>query len=234
MISHDYKCIFIHIPKAAGQSIENVFLTSLGLDWNNREKLLLKSNTDPDKGPPRLAHLTAEEYVRCNYISSELFDSYFKFTFVRNPWARIVSEYKYRYSKQYDFNTFLYEKFPQVGDDCYEKFTAKYRHIIPQYDFLFDRNGKQLVDFIGRFENIQEDFNLICQKTNIPQQILPHKNKSSASLSEKIINKIKPDFFKVKTQKKIKYTEYYDQKSRNYVAKLYNKDIETFKYQFED
>ena len=54
VISHEHRCVFVHIPKCAGQSIETVFLEDLGLDWSNRSILLLRPNECPDIGPPRL------------------------------------------------------------------------------------------------------------------------------------------------------------------------------------
>lgn len=106
MICHHHKCIFIHIPKTAGQSIEHVFLDLLGLTWETRAPLLLRFNDRKELGPPRLAHLKANDYVNFKYISEELFNSYFKFSFVRNPWSRLVSFYNYR--KYYLFYNFKY------------------------------------------------------------------------------------------------------------------------------
>ena len=92
MLCHKYKCIYIHIPKAAGKSIQHVFAKQLGLGSKKGSDLLVGMNANPDSGPPDLSHLKASEYVQLGYLSQEKFDSYFKFSFVRNPWDRIVSE----------------------------------------------------------------------------------------------------------------------------------------------
>ena len=79
MISKTHKTIFVHIPKVAGQSIETMFLEDLGPNWKARHRLLLRKKNTFEKGPKRLAHLTAGQYTEFNYITSEEFNQYFKF-----------------------------------------------------------------------------------------------------------------------------------------------------------
>ena len=61
MISHRHQCVFVHVPKTAGISIEHVFLAQYGLTWDERAPLLLRFNPDPALGPERLGHLTATD-----------------------------------------------------------------------------------------------------------------------------------------------------------------------------
>jgi len=234
MISHQDKCIFIHIPKVAGQSIEDVFVKRMGLEWQQRAVLLLRPNDNPLKGPPRLAHLMADEYVKYQYVTPEIFNSYLKFSFVRNPWERLVSEYNYRYllghkAYQNGFRHFVLNQFPEAKDDNYQNARDNYRHVIPQTSFLYDNNGKCLVDFVGRFESLQGDFDFICKKLNIDVIKLGHKNKTQ---NNSWIIQIK-NLFKLNDSKRKHYSEYYDDDTFEFVEKYYQNDITNFNYKFE-
>ncbi|MCJ8294464.1 MAG: sulfotransferase family protein [Colwellia sp.] len=224
MISNFDNCLFVHIPKVAGQSIESVFLERAGLTWQQRQQMLLKHNDNPKYGPPRLAHLTALEYVELGYLSQSEFDKMYSFAFVRNPWDRLVSEYLYR---QYrcSFNDFLFKFFPIKSNDDYAIGKDLYRHVIPQVEFLCDNKGKLLVDFVGKFENISEDFAKVTTKITGKSLSLPHRNKSSEHKIKKLLSFSK--------RKKQHYSEYYNKESRVFVADLYRQDIELFAYEFE-
>ena len=162
MISHKHSTIFVHIPKNAGQSVEQVFLNDLGLSWEDRIVLLMGINTSPNIGPPRLAHLLARDYIEKSFISQELFDQYFKFAIVRNPWSRVYSFYKFLTKQRIEFNKFLKHRFYK------DYFTSdKYSWFVrPQADYLFDDNDQLLVNYVGRFESIDEHFNHI--NINLP------------------------------------------------------------------
>ncbi len=234
MICHQYRCLFVHVPKTAGMSIEHFFLARLGLTWAQRAPLLLKGNDDPARGPPRLEHLGAAEYVRLGYVSRAQFDTYFKFAFVRNPWDRLVSEYKYRgYPVKVDFKTYLFKRFPAPG------WTDLYCHVVPQYDFLHDESGRLLVDFVGRYERLQEDFDRVCVRLGIPPEPLPLVNRSLEARWPDSIRELRRRVRRAvwsheKRHTFPHYTRYYDDESRALVERMFQRDIETFNYVFGD
>lgn len=233
MICHHNKCIFIHIPKNAGQSIEHVFLNRLNLTWETRAPLLLRYNDMPELGPPALAHLKADEYVANKYLTQEMFDEYFKFAFVRNPWSRMISIYKYLgFNKKSDFKTFLTGAFKD------KIFNERYWFVGPQSNYLYTENDDLLVDFVGKFENLQDDFDYVCEKIGIPKTQVPHVNESKDNnaiftLNPKaLIRNIYYDIKKKNIPGFKRYQDYYDQESIDLVAELYKRDIELFKYDF--
>ena len=231
MISHQDNCLFVHIPKVAGQSIESVFLQQANLTWEEREQLLLKPNSNPKKGPPRLAHLTAEEYMALGYLTPEAFSKLFKFTIVRNPWDRLVSEYLYK-KHIYSFKDFIFKHFPEQGVDDYQNHNGLYRHVMPQYQFIYDKEGKCLVDYVGKFEALQKHFSVISQKVFNQPLELPHKNKTQhSSVIGRTVDKLKKSLDG--THNKKHYSSFYDDETQAWVAEFYAKDIALFAYQFK-
>jgi len=234
MLLQNQKLLFVHVPKVAGQSIESYFLNKEGLNWNSRQKLLLKKNENPEKGPPRLAHLKAHEYLKLNYLSESEFDSYFKFSFVRNPWSRMVSFYKYSgFQSLTSFENFILK----ILDRLIEKEGWFYA---PQHEFTH-YHGEQLVDFIGRFESLNTDFGKVLNKLGYAEDEPPHVNSSSKKSG---IELYKYSIYLIKRYPQLisclskgssgkKYQEYYNHKSRKKIEVLYEKDIELFNYKFE-
>ena len=232
MLSHHHKCIFIHIPKNAGQSIEHVFLTELGLSWENRAPLLLRPNNKPALGPPRLAHLRASDYVKCMYTPQDMFDAYTKFAFVRNPYSRMVSFYRYlKYNQYVDFPTFVKDYLRQ------KVLEQDYWFVGPQYEYLYSEDGKTcLVDFVGKFESLQSDFDKVCELMGAPAKPVPHVNDSKLVENKPIVSarkRVKDLWAKVTDNQIPKYKnfeDYYDDDSREIVADIYARDFELFGY----
>jgi hypothetical protein len=159
MLSHQHKTIFVHIPKCGGQSIETLFLDDLGLDWKSRAPLLLRPNKDPKLGPPRLAHLLAHEYLHFNYVTEAQFSDYFKFSYIRDPYARAISLYNYLDVKM-SLGTFVADWLPgqfRLAESYKEyphEFQGEYYFVRPQSDYIFGENGEMLVDKCYKLEEI--------------------------------------------------------------------------------
>jgi len=231
MICKPFRCIFVHIPKTAGRSIEMFFINKLKLDRESiahREQLLITDNDDPTQGTQKLSHLSASEYIGCGHVSQQDFSDYYKFSFVRNPWARLVSEYRYRnFLSHKSFKDFVLNKLPKPGLD------DKYRHVMPQTDMLYDENGKLLVDFVGKFESLQQDFTTVCSNLGFEDSKLSHIN-SSDKKSRELKRKFRNIVYRNGESNLRNYVEFYDAETREAVADLYRADIENFAYSFED
>jgi hypothetical protein len=207
------------------------FMSKLGLDRDNdsdRTQLLITNNEDPAKGPEKLSHLSAVEYLQCGHISRDEFSSYYKFSFVRNPWSRLVSEYRYRnFLSHKSFKDFVLNKLPSPGMD------DKYRHIMPQTDMLYDADGTLLVDFVGKFEQLDKDFKQVCDRLGFDHTTLPHVN-SSDKKSREVRRKFRNFIHHNNEANLSSYVDFYDDETLDFVSHLYRKDIENFDYSFED
>lgn len=172
-------CVFIHIPKAAGTSV-------------------LQTLAGTDGFIPR-DHSTIEEF---KIASTPLLNDFFSFTIVRNPLDRIDSVYRYlkkggNGTNDLELSKFINSNFPTLNDYILEYLDKDIIHAYkltkPQYTFVCDEKYKVLVDFVGRFESINEDFSQISKKLNLKRE-LPHSNKSEVmplAISEEAKEKIK-------------------------------------------
>jgi len=215
-ISHEHRCVFVHIPKTAGTSIEQALGMYGNWEVEDRHALfgLISSGILLDKGflSSFLQHLTYPQILSL-YQKGEIAD-YFSFSVVRNPWDRMVSAYS-------SLDTHLISTARAQGIDL-ERLTfaefleqstiIKHIHLLPQHEFITDDSGRQLVDFIGRFETFTTDFALICDRLGV-NSALPHANRSV-------------------TRKDFDYRQYYSRKSRRLIEEIYAMDIELFGYRF--
>src|SRR5262249_28630742 len=129
-------------------------------------------------------HYTAWEY-RVIFGRSD-FNSYFKFAFVRNPWDRLYSAYSYlkdggwnendriwaaeNLAEISDFNVFVNEWLTPERLDAHI-------HFWPQSRFICDGAGRPLIDYLGYFEMIENDFNHVAKRMQVPAT-LEHVNAS--------------------------------------------------------
>mgnify|MGYP006109806165 CR=1 FL=1 len=178
--------VFIHINKTGGSSIEKAL--GVGLD-----------------------HSTALE--KYSQLGRKAWEKKYKFTIVRNPWDKVVSHYHYRVLTN---QTGLKDKsisFDEWLKLCYvdrnPKFFDQAKMFQPQIKWLVDEHDQLLVDFVGRFENLGEDFRKICQSLNL-KLTLGHKKKSNRQ----------------------SYRDYYSSENRDLIADKFASDIQFFDYHF--
>ena len=209
LISDSHEFIFLRMRKVASTSM----------------KAILSPLCLPRPGG-RWAHLKSRAWLEWNYhkyvfrahddiraaqrrMPAEKFNRYFKFAFVRNPWNRLVSEYEFllkrpqhgrhaRVKKLDDFKQFIQMQIPR--GDAY------------QINMLCDRNGELLMDFVGKLENLQADWQTVCERIGIPHQALPVTNATQRG----------------------NFQDYYDDESRRLVAEHWDREIKLFGYSFDD
>lgn len=187
------KCIFIHITKTAGTSVAKSLFGYLPY------------------------HYKAIDY-RVIY-GRKKFNKYYKFAFVRNPWDRVYSAYRYlktggwndddqawaesNFSEFSDFNQFIENWLNKEN-------IKKHIHFTHQHEFICDTKDKLLVDYLAYFETINDDFTKIANHLNIKADIGYHNANPADS-----------------------YLNVYNEKSKDIVANVYSKDISMFGYNFK-
>ena len=184
MISPKHRVIFIHIPKCAGQAVENLFLHDLNLSWDERDTLCLRRKRPEEQGPERLAHLFAWEYVEHGYISAIDYATFFKCAIIRDPADRFLSELNFRQvalcsHREWAPSSGIAERYIKTVQQSHKPESDYVRHIEPQTNFLFDKAGKKLlVDCIIPFENITSEMPLILSPYLRRRPVLRVINKS--------------------------------------------------------
>ena len=222
MISREHKTIFVHIQKTAGTSMEK----KLGLfdkpyrgvqdhrkirDYEQlpyRRKSLRRCWNNFKRGNFSRSYKYANNFVFPELTEDE-YQEFYKFTFIRNSWARIYSWYaacirdeiirgNLGISGECSLNFFIRNK-------------MKHRYF-NQMSFITDSKGNIPMDFIGRFDNLYQDFAKVCGEIGLQDSELPELGVSG--------NK--------------HYSHYYDNETKDLVYKLYKEEIHYFKFEFSE
>jgi len=211
-VYYGIQTIFIHIPKCAGSGMaQKLFALNESGDGLSQEV---------DK------HESA--YAVANYLKYDLFLQFFKFGFVRNPYDRMVSWFHY-YQKlwknpdeepcsqdcidrflEMDFDTWIKSLKRHEEGGCRSETACPFHFIANQYQYLIWRDGRIFVDFVGKVENIDEDWSYVCEKVGLPQEKLDVSNRSDRE----------------------DYRTYYTEETKAIVTAQYEKDLEYFDYSF--
>lgn len=179
--------VFVHINKTGGSSIER----ALALPFQ---------------------HLTALELR--DLLGERRWSRRFKFTFVRDPWDKVASHYHFRVKTNQTGLRTRPIPFPEWVVRAYgERDPVLYddpKMFMPQYRWICAEDGRSLVDFIGRFEHLREDFREVCRRIGVKAE-LPHLKKS-ADRSYRLL---------------------YTPEARQVVAQRFAGDLERFGYTFD-
>jgi hypothetical protein len=193
-----HKCIFVHVPKTAGVSVARSLFGNLAG-----------------------GHTPLEKYQII--FSKNEYENYFKFTFVRNPWDRLVSAYSFLRNGGFDEQDRLWAQnnLSSYNDfDGFVKGWVRKRnieskiHFMPQYKFVCEpMKFSPGVNYIGYFENLEDDYYYIRNMLGIKAS-LPHLNSTE--------------------RKKDDYRNFYTEETKKIVADVYMKDIQIFGYDFDN
>ncbi len=218
LLSLKYNFLFVHIAKTGGTSVRD----SLGwYKW-----------TDPYRIPQflcsKISGLTghrigakfprhAKAIAALEMLPRDVYLRLFKFAFVRNPWDLQVSSYHHIRRERPDlvadipdFGSFLRWKFDPERPPQYHADMST----VVQSDYLIDLHGDLIVDYIGRYEFLVDDFETACRKIAIRAPKLPHRRRAD--------------------DRKKDYRTYFDAATVELIADHYRSDIERFGYRFDD
>jgi hypothetical protein len=189
IVDDENKFIFVHIPKNSGTTMSKVLK-----DKYTESKLLMW--VDEKTGIDKM-HLYVN--VIWTYIDENKCNKYMKFCIIRNPYDRVYSAWK-SLKKQYpekDIDLFVKKRLNQ-------KFINKNAQYNPQHIFIFDKQGKQFVDEIINFNNINDDINNLNIKYNLNIPLYGNQ----------------------KTEKPTEYNRYFNKESIDIINNLYEKDFD--------
>jgi len=208
LISDSKKFIFIHISKTAGTSVRaglepysnqapcdklHSFLRYFDLPRDYRRFKFSKH-----------AYLSAAQ----KKLPADVYDHYLKFAVVRNTWDRLVSSYHSDYGLKSGRNPDKKYREPIEFFDYLQKQRQRRNF---QLERIINSSGQVGLDFMLRFENLNNDVQTLAEKLDIEIE-LPHRNYSF--------------------REKDSYQDYYDEQARDYVAEHWAQEIEILGYQF--
>lgn len=219
-VNFDKQTIFIAVPKTGTTSVRsqlkqegtalirqphlNILQVRDSLYVYFLKRALGQNTSFPSEG------LLSDADIRAH--ASEIFNSYFKFSAVRNPWARAVSLY-YRREGVLSKDEMTFEEF------CRDHFYASDTCLNPtlhknQYDWLCDEEGTMIMDYVYKLENFNEAIDEIAEMTNGRIQLERKKANNNPNSRSRT------------------YRDIYSDETRDIIAKRFEKDIDYFKYTF--
>ena len=202
MLSLRKNFLYIHIPKTGGNSVQLALK-----DYSSDYFYIVKGKHDGinnfcvrNRKYNTKKHTTLR--VWHNKLSDEVFDELFKFTIVRNPWDRMISQFFWKQPLSKAERTWNRDGFIR---EIKRGKRISYFLKINENDDLLDN-----INFVLRFENLQQDFYELCDKLDLRKSELFHVNRS-----------VHDD-----------YKKYYDNELVDMVSSKFDEEIKIFGYEF--
>lgn len=208
IISHQHRFIFFAVPKCATHAIRQALAPSLAQgDWEQQDLFAKRRLPIPAIAQLQHGHISVNQLRP--HLTAQQWQSYFKFAFVRNPYDRYVSTcfFLNRNNPRFEHQAIGFMKQAIHRPRFQQRILAR-----PQAELLTDAGGAIAVDFVGRYESLQADFDFVCRQTGLESIGLERKNASVH----------RP------------YQSYYDNELQNAVSHHYQEDLRRFDYAFED
>jgi len=151
-VDHERKIIFVHNPKCAGTTVKKM----LGYQF-----------------------VGGYHQVPTDLVPPAIWERYFSLVVIRNPFDRLVSAFSYHTSPDYKGRYF--SKYPFLRDlslEAYFDLMNPTNSLRPNIDFVRHGHSKKPIDFICRFENLEQDLRHAFSCLNITIDKIPHENES--------------------------------------------------------
>lgn len=207
IISHKHRFIFFAVPKTATHAVRKTLRNHLATDdWEQQTLFGKQLLPIPELAAIGHGHISARQVKP--HLTDETWNTYFKFSFVRNPFDRFVSACFFLNRERPNFERTA----PAFMKQAIKRSRFQQRALgLPQAHFLTDSGGELAMDYVGRYETLQESIDFICDRIGVPSSDLSRKNASQHHA----------------------YTKYYDGELRNLVGNFYQDDLRLFSYAFE-
>ena len=172
IVSFSRRFLFVAVPKTAGHAVRARLREQMGpRDWEQCRLFETRAFPVADLAAVGHGHLTCEEVQP--WLLPGLWDGLFKFAFVREPVDRFVSAAWFHLGATDRMRTDPLGTMKAVLSDPVMRGHFLFR---PQVPFLCDAEGQLMVDMVGRYERLQEDFDAVCGRIGAEPAPLPAVN----------------------------------------------------------
>ncbi len=202
---------FVDIPRTSSSSIRAELGRQFGDPYG-------KANLIPEYSQSQSFDDHTPAFQIRDRIGKSSWNKCFTFTFVRNPWDRLASIFRYRERVQaiptgLSFRDYVLQF---LSPRYLNPLSAHHGHFYyySMAEYILDEQDNLIVDYIGRFENRERDLKNIADRIGCPSLGQVHLQRTNDASSH--------------------YSSHYDSETRDIVAHVFKRDIEMFDYSFDE